>query len=75
MDDRRNYENLANAIIGQAVKDYRRAWKILRANPRDRISRICIKEVEDFFLSDWFTVLTAYNGRDLLQFLKKETAA
>lgn len=31
---RKNYENLANAIIEQAVTDYRRAAKFLKKHPR-----------------------------------------
>ena len=31
-----NYENLANAIILQAVKDYRMALKCLKRNPKNR---------------------------------------
>ena len=36
MSDITNYENLANAIILQAVKDYRVALKCLKVNPRNK---------------------------------------
>ena len=37
MSDITNYENLANAVILQAVKDYRMALKCLERNPKNRI--------------------------------------
>ena len=49
------YENLANAIIIQAVKDYRRVRGTAAA-----------KELEQFFLSEWFCVLTRLDGAALL---------
>lgn len=55
------YEDLANAIILQAVKDYRRT-----NNKR------ALEELEQFFLSDWFSVLTSIDGPRLLQELRKE---
>ena len=39
MSDITIYENLANAIILQAVKDYRMALKSLKANPRNRTAQ------------------------------------
>ena len=55
------YQLLANAIIIQAVKDYRRT-----KNPADR------KELENFFRSEWFSVLSNLNGEVLLEQLQKE---
>lgn len=55
------HENLANAIILRAVADYRRT--------RDEW---LIREIERFFLSEWFGVLTNLNGADLIEALKKE---
>ncbi|MBC8588071.1 hypothetical protein [Paratissierella segnis] len=52
------YENLANAIIVQACKDYQ--------EPRYR------KEVENFLKSDWFKALTDMDGDRLLKELKKK---
>ena len=39
MSDITIYENLANAIILQAVKDYRMALKSLKANSRNRTAQ------------------------------------
>ena len=55
------YENLANAIIMQAVKEYRRT--------RHEGTRL---ELENFFRSEWFTTLTSVDGEVLLRKLKEE---
>ena len=55
------YERLANAIIIQAVKDYRHT-----RNPADRV------ELERFFRSEWFSVLSKLDGEVLLAQLQKE---
>ena len=57
------YENLANAIVLQAVKDYRQ-----REAPHE------ISEIEAFFRSDWFHVLTQIDGEWLIRKLRKEKA-
>ena len=66
------FEGLANAIIIQAAVDYRLALKHLRQNPdfQPAISRK--HEVERFFRSDWFSILTRINGIELLARLKTE---
>ena len=55
------YENLANAIVLQVVKDYRNA-----ENQRD------IRKLEDFFRSGWFGVLTSIDPEALIDKLKEE---
>ena len=55
------YEELANAIILQAVKDYR-----LSDDERE------LKEIERFFRSGWFGVLSKVNPEFLIQSLRKE---
>ena len=55
------YEELANAIVLQAVKDYRMA-----KSPGE------IKKLEEFFLSDWYKVLTSLDGTMLIRKLKEE---
>ena len=55
------YEELANAIIVQACKDYR-----LTDNEEE------LKEIEDFFHSDWFAVLTSLDPDLLITKLRKE---
>ena len=61
------YDDLANAIIQQSVADYRRALNgkgVGKGNgymPPERI----IKEVERFFRSHYFNLLTKVNGEYL----------
>ncbi len=75
MSDITNYENLANAIILQAVKDYRVALKCLKANPRNRTAAADRVEIERFFRSRWFTILTSVDGEMLIRSLQMEVDA
>ena len=67
-----NYENLANAIVLQAVKDFRTALKALAANPRNRKALADKEDAERFFRSQWFTELTSIDGEKLMRSLEKE---
>ena len=69
------YENLANAIILQAVKDYRMALKGLKANPRNRTAKADKDEIERFFRSQWYSSLTDVDGEMLILSLQKEVDA
>ncbi len=75
MSDITNYENLANAIILQAVNDYRMALKSLKANPRNRTAMADKDEIERFFRSGWFTVLTSVACETLIRSLTMEVDA
>ena len=66
------YENLANAIVLQAVKDWRSAVRTLKKRPRYDPAKQMKNECEDFFLSDWFEALTSADGRMILRKLKEE---
>ena len=66
------YENLANAIILQAVKDYRVALKCLKVNPRNKTAIADKDEIKRFFRSDWFSVLTSVGGEMLIRSLNME---
>ena len=55
------YEELANAIVLQAVKDYR-----LHDDEQELAS------IERFFRSGWFGVLTSINPEMLISKLRKE---
>lgn len=72
MSDITNNENLANAIIVQAAKDYSMALKSLKANPRNRTVMADKTEIERFFRSEWFTVLTSVDGEMLIRSLQME---
>ena len=60
------YEELANAIIMQAVKDFQPAYKKLKRHPDDEEAQNTVREVTKFFCSDWFSVLTDLDGPQLL---------
>ena len=75
MSDITNYENLANAIVLQAVKDYRVALKCLNRNPRNKEALADKDEIERFFRSDWFSTLTSVDGEMLIRSLNMEDKA
>lgn len=66
------YETLANAIILQAVKDYRAAGRKLKRNPRNSLARAESDSIEKFFRSDWYASLTRIDGEMLIRELQKE---
>ena len=66
------YENLANAIVLQAVKDWRSAVRTLKKRPRYDPAKQMREECERFFLSDWFEELTSVDGSVILRKLKQE---
>lgn len=68
------YEALANAIIVQAAEDYKAALRQLRQNPRFGDALRVKVEVERFFRSNWFGVLTTLDGEWLIEALRKEAA-
>ena len=67
------WEALAGFIVLLAVENYRECRKILRRNPEHRKATERIREVEDFFLSPWFSTLSEANGREILKRLMQET--
>ncbi len=64
-----NYEMLASAIIEQAILDYRKALRGLRYKPKDMGLQQRRCELERFFLSSWFSVLSDLDGPRILAFL------
>lgn len=69
MDD--PYRTLANAIIVQAAKDYRKALRQLRRYPRYETARNEKNDVERFFHSEWFHFLTDADPDYLLDYLAR----
>lgn len=63
---------LANAIVVQAAKDYRYAVKRLKKYPKNEKALDVKREVEHFFRSEWYGMLTAVDGEKLLHMLEKE---
>ena len=66
------YEKLANAIILQAVKDYRSALRKLKRKPGNALAHAEIDSIERFFRSDWYKCLTEVDGEMLIRKLKEE---
>jgi len=66
------YERLANAIVLQGVWDYRKILKKLKKNPGNREVLDEVLKLEKFFLSEWYQVLTAIDGRYLIDRIRKE---
>lgn len=65
-------EELANAIIIQACRDYRESLIMLRRHPRDTQAKQTAAECESFFRSEWFGLLTNLDGIVLMQKIKRE---
>ena len=60
-ENQENYEKLANAIILQAVYDFRKSGCYQTRN-----------SIKRFFRSDWFKVLTNIDGEMLIKRLEQE---
>ena len=66
MSDEGYYE-LAKAIILQAVKDFKPAYLRLKRRPDDKAATARVKEITEFFCSDYFCLLTDLDGPALLK--------
>ena len=67
-----NYEERANAIIVQAVKDFRPAYRRLKRHPNDKLAQDTVREITQFFCSDYFCALTDLDGPALLNRIIRE---
>lgn len=68
----KNIDELSNAIIIQAVKDYRWAMNKLAKKSTHEKGLHMKEEVERFFKSEWFKTLTKVDPEVLLKKLQKE---
>ena len=67
------YQSLANAIILQAIKDFRKCLKIVKKNGCKKEE--ALKEMQgivEFIKSPWFKILTNLEPEILLKKLKEE---
>jgi hypothetical protein len=62
-----NYENLANAIVLQAVEDYKKILHSPQPESNNKKQRL-----EQFFFSDWFKMLTDIDPETLIKRLNNE---
>ena len=66
------YYTLAKAIILQAVKDIRPAYRRLLKYPDDKAAASRVKEITEFFCSEYFCLLTDLDGPRLLKKIIEE---
>ena len=69
-----NWEDLAQAIILQAVEDYRKCRRLVRRKLNQFEAQKMIREVEAFFRSKWFKQLSDADGNIIFEQLKQEVA-
>lgn len=68
--ERELYQELYNAIVMQAVTDYRNA---LKGNSYcGKPSKLVVVECERFFRSEYFSMLTKVPGEYLIERIRKE---
>ena len=70
-----SYESLANAVVLQAVRDYRDAVKVLLHGRKNAAAETTKNECERFFKSSYFNLFTELDGKALLAQLEREVVA
>lgn len=60
------YAELGNAIVLQAVTDWKTGWKKLQKQPKDTQAQHLMIDSEIFFKSDWYKQLCLYPVKDLM---------
>lgn len=68
------YQNLANAIVAQAAEEYLSALKRLKKNPRNRTAMDDAMQLEKFFHSGWYEILTDVDPDYLIRKLREKVA-
>ena len=64
------WQDLANAIIIQAAKDYHRAIRVLKSHPNHKKAVKRTAEIEAFFRSEWYSALSRVDGELFIKRLK-----
>lgn len=67
-----NWNNLANAIVLSAVKDFRRAYKKYLKNPEDKAVADEVASLINFFTGENFLLFTFVDGGYIVRKLKEE---
>ena len=70
--ERDPYQELANAVVILAAKDYQHALRIQGRNPKSAAAKSQIDSLERFFRSDWHQILTEVDGDMLIKRLREE---
>ena len=68
----RSYQDLANAVVTQAAKDYKYYHKRIEKNPADDYAKHEVREIEAFFGSKWMKRLINIDGAEILARIKGE---
>lgn len=66
------YESLAAAIVLEVAAEYRRKSKIKTMGSAEKLRQKEIADLENFFLSEWFQMLTSVDGGAILKQLQRE---
>mgnify|MGYP001114101915 CR=1 FL=1 len=66
------YQRLANAVVETAANDYRTVLQKYADFPCDRENLAQKRELERFFKSEWFGVLTTADGEKLMLRLQQD---
>lgn len=66
------YQLLANAIVLQAARDYRDVLRRWKKNKSDANTNFERKELESFFSSGWFGILSDLDGEVLMQKIQEQ---
>lgn len=72
MDSSKAYRALAAAIVEQAVKDFKPAYMRFRHFPGDERAQSDVRELVEFFHSDYFVLLCDLDGKALVKQLMDE---
>lgn len=72
LDTEYGYRALVDAVVLQAVHDYRKALRKLKKVPGCEVAMYMKKEVECFFRSVWFSSLTELDPELLIRQLNAE---
>ena len=65
-------QRLVSAVVVTAAKDYKRSLKKLKEDPNSKAAKMQIKEIEDFFYSAWYRVLSDIDADTILDGLRRE---
>ena len=66
------WQELANGIVLQAAKDYRKAMYVLKRYPKHEAALSVKREIEEFFHSAWYAAICKVDGVYLLKKLQQE---
>ena len=72
-DERYNeqYENLRNAIVGQACMDYIKALREKAKHPKSVLAQARIDEVERYFRSEGYAAICNIDGEYMIEQCRK----